>query len=159
MSRLLQGTSRLLQVDTSLLLQGLLQFSLTLTCPHGLTTACWLLKASSTCLQGFFSWLHGFKASLLGFMASRILHLDSWIQYSNNIKASLLGFMASRLLYLASWIQGFFTWLHGFNTQTISLFHYHIIIIIVTSLSLLPHHHHHFHFDINDNIFSTRHPG
>jgi hypothetical protein len=61
----------------------------------------------------------------------------------------------SRLLYLASWLQGLFTWLHGFNTQKISLFHYHIIIITDTSLSLLPQQHHHCHFDINDNIFST----
>jgi hypothetical protein len=139
MSRLLQGTSRLLQVNTSLLLQRLLQFSLTLTCPHHLT------------MHVGFSRLHQhvFKASLLGFMASRILHLASWLQHSNNLKDSLLGFMTSRLLYLASW-------LHGFNTQTISLFHYHIIIITITSLSLLPHHHHHFHFDINDNIFSTQ---
>jgi hypothetical protein len=153
MSRLLQGTSRLLQVDRTSLLQGLLQFVLTLTCPHGLNTACWLLKATSTCLQGFFSWIHGFNSSLLGFMASRILHLASWLHYSNNLKDSLLSFMVSRIIYLDSWIQGLFTWLHGFNTQTISLFHCHIIIITITSLSLLPHYHYHFHFDTNDNIF------
>jgi hypothetical protein len=35
--------------------------------------------------QGFFTWIHGFKASLLGFMDSRILQLDSWLKYSNNI--------------------------------------------------------------------------
>jgi hypothetical protein len=35
--------------------------------------------------QGFFTWIHGFKASLLGFMDSRLLHLDSWLKYSNNI--------------------------------------------------------------------------
>jgi hypothetical protein len=35
--------------------------------------------------QGLFTWIHGFKASLLEFMASRLLHLASWIQYSNNI--------------------------------------------------------------------------
>jgi hypothetical protein len=122
-------------VGTSLFLQGLLQFYLKLNFPHGLTNACWLLKDSSTCLQDFFSWIHGFRDSLLGFVASRLLHLASWLQYSNNIKAYLLGFMASRLLYLASWFQVFFTWLHGFNTQTISLFHCH------------------FH-QINDNIFS-----
>jgi hypothetical protein len=131
MSRILQGTSNIIQVDTSLLLQRLLQFAFTLTCPHGLTTTCWLLKASSTCLQGFFSWLHGFKDSLLGFMASRLLHLDSWIQYSNNLMASLLGFMASILKQSPFFIA----------TSSSSLLHpyiyCHIIIII------------------NDNIFST----
>jgi hypothetical protein len=133
MSRILQGTSRLLQVDTSLLLQGILQFSLTLTCPHGLTTTCWLLKASSTCLQGFFSWLHGFKASLLGFMASRLLHLASWLQ---GFFTWLHGFNTiSRLLYLASWLQGLFTWLHGFKASSLGFMASSMIVILNRALS------------------------
>jgi len=52
---------------------------------------------------------------------------------------------------LASWIQGFFTWLHVFNTQKIFPFHCQIIIIIIVTSLSLPHHHHHYHFDINAN--------
>jgi hypothetical protein len=39
--------------------------------------------------QGLFTWFDGLKVYLLGFMDSRLLHLDLWLQYSNNIPFSL----------------------------------------------------------------------
>ena len=135
MSRILQGTSNIIQVDTSLLLQRLLQFAFTLTCPHGLNTTCWILKASSTCLQGFFSWLHGFKASSLGFMDSILKQSQGLFTWLHGFKCSLLGFVASKLLHLLSWLQ-------YSNNLPFSLPHHHhhcyIPVITTTSSSSLP---------------------
>jgi hypothetical protein len=147
--QVLQGTSRLLQVDTSLLLQGILQFSFAMNFPHGLTTALGFSRLHQ----------HVFKDSLLGFMASRLLYFASWLQGFFNWLHGFNTQTISRLIYLASWLQRFFTCLHGFNASSLgfmdsilkqspffntmsssSLLHtyhyYHIIIIIATWTSM-----------------------
>jgi hypothetical protein len=46
-------------------------------------------------LQGFFTWIHGFKDSSLGFMALKFNQSQALFTWIHGLKSPSLGFMAS----------------------------------------------------------------
>jgi hypothetical protein len=76
-------------------------------------------------LREFFTWLHVFKTSSLGFMDSILKQSQGLFTWLHGFKASLLGFKASLLVFMASRLLHLASWIQYSNNLPFSLPHHH----------------------------------